>query len=52
MHTSKVYEFIVLWSAFIIYVTYVVDHSHWEYHFAGLLLHCQDSIVNESEDQK
>ena len=32
--------------------TYVADHSHWMHLFAGLLLHCQDSILDESEDQK
>ena len=26
----------------------IADHSHWMHLYAGLLLHCQDSIVNES----
>ena len=47
------YEFIVLWSVFINYVyMYVADNSHWMHLYAGLLLHCQDSIVDESRGSK
>ena len=54
-HTHKLYEFIVLWSAFINYIhMYIVDCSHWTHLYLTSLLrfYCNESRGSLAKSQQ